>query len=192
MGCHLETGQGLFNSDLFKERKTKPGSFAWIKGIREFFIIPGTSRSLSFRLTDFVKLVVARMFYGRPDFVSHNRKFRNAAHQTDTSYANSSTIVDYLGEELQESESVAALAFFYFAFDGEKIQTVNTLMRSLIFQLHAQNSKLYHHLVDFYETCRRGGSGHRQPRNEELEKHSCRCCQKCRACICYSTQLMKP
>jgi hypothetical protein len=50
------------------------------------------------------------------------------------------------------------------------MQTVNTLMRSLIFQLNAQNSKLYHYLVNLYETCRRGGSSHRQPRKEELEK----------------------
>lgn len=78
-------------------------------------------------------------------------------------------MVDYLSEGLNESQPAAALAYFYFAFDREKMQTVNTVMRSLIFQLNAQNSNLYDHLRGLYKMCHEGGS-HRQPRNEELEE----------------------
>lgn len=78
-------------------------------------------------------------------------------------------MVNYLSEELKESEPDAALAFFYFAFDREKEQTVNTMMRSLIFQLNAQNGKLYHYLQDLHKSCQFQGGGHRQPRNGELE-----------------------
>ena len=83
---------------------------------------------------------------------------------------NSSTIVNYLSEKLKETEPAAAIAFFYFTFNREKMQTVNTVMRSLIIQLNAENSELYHHLYDLHKICQHDGGYYRQPRNEELEK----------------------
>ena len=78
-------------------------------------------------------------------------------------------MIDYLSEEVAESEPVAILAYYYLASGRENMQTVSMVMRSLTFQLNAQDSKLYGHLLDLHEKCQHKGGDHRQPRYDELE-----------------------
>ena len=78
-------------------------------------------------------------------------------------------MVDYLGRGLNESQPVTALAYFYFAFDRKEMQTVNALMRSLIFQLNAQSGNLYGPLRELHKKYQEGGTC-QQPPNKELEK----------------------
>lgn len=78
-------------------------------------------------------------------------------------------MVDYLDRGLNESQPVAALAYFYFAFDRREMQTVNVLMRSLIFQLNAKSSNLYSPLRELHKKFQEGGTC-RQPPNKELEE----------------------